>query len=454
MALVTVLLWIPLVLPADHSWDDADPEILNNAYRLARGAALYHPIDGPPWVVSPYTPLYHLIVALGLKITGLSFYPARLVSVLATIALGAALVVFARRASGDGRDGAWAACLLLLVPAVLYNAARPHPQMLAVALSVWSFALFDSPRPWVANLLSPFLAVLAVYAKQTQIVLPIALGLWLAWRDRPRLLRYAAVVALFGLVPAVALEIGTRGAFLDTILGLNLLPYRASEIAPVLVHQAGVFWAFLGLAAIRLRSRIHEGTLEPIDFYWVAVALATIPSLGRVGAHGQYVVEMLVVTVVYLLLTGGLAFPDGRQVFAIAQLVILLLYAPAFVLLEEGPFDRASIAAAPSVRALLQTEPGPVVSQQGSFALFTRGEIYVQLFHYASLARMGRWDERPLVVAIEERKPAWVVTESPLEEPVASDDDWERFTPAVREALARNYVRRAQIGPFYVYRPR
>ncbi len=452
MALVTLLLWSPLVLHADHSWDDADPEVLNHAFRLAQGAALYHPINGPPWVVNPYTPLYFALVAAGLKITGLSYYPARFVSVVATGALAAAFVVLSRRWRGQARDGVWAVCLLVLVPAFLYNLARPHPQMLAVALSVWSFVLFESPRPAVANLLSPFLAVLAVYTKQTQIILPLALVVWLVWRDRSRIPLYAVAVALFGLVPAVCLEVATRGAFLRCIFGMNLLPYRAWEIAPVLIHEAGPLWAFLWLAAVRFRSRLRA--LEPMDFYCVAVALTTIPSLGRVGAHGQYVLEMLVTTVIYLLRTGGLGFPAGRNALGVAQLAGLLLYAPSFVLLEVGPFARQSISAAPSVRALLQTEQGPVISQQGSFSLFTRGEIYVQLFHSASLARMGRWDEQPLIRAVEERKPAWVVTESPLEQPVESDDDWERFTPELRDALARSYVRRARIGVYYVYRPR
>jgi len=452
MALVTLLLWSPLVLHADHSWDDADPEVLNHAFRLAQGAALYHPINGPPWVVNPYTPLYFALVAAGLKITGLSYYPARFVSVVATGALAAAFVVLSRRWRGHARDGVWAVCLLVLVPAFLYNLARPHPQMLAVALSVWSFVLFESPRPAVANLLSPFLAVLAVYTKQTQIILPLALVVWLVWRDRSRIPLYAGALAFFGLAPAACLEVATRGAFLRCIFGMNLLPYRAWEIAPVLIHEAGPLWAFLWLAAVRFRSRLRA--LEPMDFYCVAVALTTIPSLGRVGAHGQYVLEMLVTTVIYLLRTGGLGFPAGRNALGVAQLAGLLLYAPSFVLLEVGPFARQSISAAPSVRALLQTEQGPVISQQGSFSLFTRGEIYVQLFHSASLARMGRWDEQPLIRAVEERKPAWVVTESPLEQPVESDDDWERFTPELRDALARSYVRRARIGVYYVYRPR
>jgi hypothetical protein len=194
--------------------------------------------------------------------------------------------------------------------------------------------------------------------------------------------------------------------------------------------------------------------LEPVDFYWAGLVVTSVPSLGRVGAHSQYVLEMLVVTVLYLLRTGGLDFPARLRWLAAAQLAGLMLYAPSFVLFDEGPFDRSSIAAAPEMRALLRTVPGPVISQQGSFSLFTRNEIHVQLFHFAGLARTGRWDQRPLVSEIEDHGPSWVVTESPLEEPMTDDDDWERFTPEVRAALARNYVRRAQIGPYYVYRPR
>jgi hypothetical protein len=30
VALVTIALWAPLVVPWNHSWDDADPEVLND----------------------------------------------------------------------------------------------------------------------------------------------------------------------------------------------------------------------------------------------------------------------------------------------------------------------------------------------------------------------------------------------------------------------------------------
>jgi hypothetical protein len=130
-----------------------------------------------------------------------------------------------------------------------------------------------------------------------------------------------------------------------------------------------------------------------------------------------------------------------------------MAYAAAFVLLQEGPWDRAALRSAPAVRALLSTEPGPILSQQGSFPLFTRGEIHVQLFHFAALARQGRWDERPLLREVEEGRLAWVVTESPLEDE-PDEDARERFTPELWAALARHYVRRGFFYPYYVYGPR
>jgi hypothetical protein len=454
IAAITVLLWAPLVLRARHSWDDADPEILNNAYRLSRGEPLYRTVEGPPWNHNPYTPLYLAVVAAGLRMTGLSYTPARLVTFLATLAVAAAIVLLARRWRLPAREGAWAFCLLALVPAFLYNAARPHPQMLAVALSVWSFLLFESPRPLLAELASPLLAVLAVYTKQTHIALPLALSLWLLRYDRARLPRYAGAMVVLALVPALAIERATQGAFSTCVFGLNLLPYSALQIAPVFIHQAGIAGGFIALALVRLWHRLRTARLEPLDLYLAAVLLVTVPSLGRAGAHGQYVLELLVVTVVYLLRSGGLRFPAGREALGAAQLALVLLYAPAFVLLEEGPFARASIAAAPSIRSLIETRQGPVLSQQGSFSLFTRGEIHVQLFDFTSFSRAGLWDQAPLLREVAGKKLSWVVTEAPLEQPLEDPDDLERFTPELHEALARCYQPVAHLGPYYVYRPR
>ena len=114
----------------------------------------------------------------------------------------------------------------------------------------------------------------------------------------------------------------------------------------------------------------------------------------------------------------------------------------------------ASNRAAPRVQELIRASPGPVLSQQGSFALFGAGAIHVQLGHFAALARMGRWDESALRREIEDRYFSWVITQFPLEEPITDPDARERFNPAIVEALRRNYVRADTVLPYYLYRPR
>ena len=64
------------------------------------------------------------------------------------------------------------------------------------------------------------------------------------------------------------------------------------------------------------------------------------------------------------------------------------------------------------------------------------------------------WDQSLILKEVDKHTFSWVITEFPLENPDMSDDDHERFTPELVEALKRNYRRREAIYPYYLYRPR
>ena len=48
-ALLAFAAWCYVSFRPDFSWDDAEPEILNQAWRLARGDGIYRNIDGAPF---------------------------------------------------------------------------------------------------------------------------------------------------------------------------------------------------------------------------------------------------------------------------------------------------------------------------------------------------------------------------------------------------------------------
>jgi hypothetical protein len=454
VAVLFFLSWCFISLRSDFSWDDAEPEILNQAWRLAQGETIYRGIDTPPFAFAAYPPLYYALTALLLKFTGLNFLPAKLISFLSTLSIGWAIMRLNRQWNKTPQGGIWAIFFLFLIPAFLYNAARSHAQMMAVALSIWSLVFFLRNRWAETVIVSPLLAVLAVYTKQTQIALPLAMVAYLALRNKRWLLMYVTTGVAAGLIPLLWLQRITGGNFLLDTIQLARLPYDVLQILPVFLHQAGPIILFIGLALYISWQRFRQGCWDAMDLYLSCLIVTAMVSLGRAGAHGQYVLELLVVTMLYLLRTGGLPFLRGRDTLVSIQIIFLLIYTPLFIFLEEGLWDMASNRAAKKIYPLIKTDRGPILSQQGSFALFSRGEIYIQLFHFSSLSRVGLWDQDLLLREIDKHTFSWVITEFPIEEPITNANDSERFTPEMQAALRKNYRLRESFYPYYLYGPR
>jgi hypothetical protein len=453
VAVFCFLAWCFIAFKSGFSWDDAEPEILDQAWRLARGESIYRGIDAPPYAIPIYPPLYLAFVATLMKFTGLSYLPAKLLSFVAGLSIGWALIRLNREWNKSGQGGVWAAFLLFLIPAFLYNVLRSHVQMMAVALSFWSFVFFIRNRWKETLILSPMFAALAFYTKQTQIALPLAMAIYLAMRHRRWLIPYLSLLALGVLIPFLWLQKITNGHFFTDTVPLARLNYDPLMIPQIFLHHAGPILVFIVIAALTFYRRILHFRLEPIDCYFGCVFAITLFSLGRIGAHGQYVVELLVVTLAYLLRTTGLPAVRGWNIGVSIQVLILFLYAPIFVFLEEGLWDRAANKASGAIYDMIRGEPGPILSQQGSFALFSRGEIYIQLFHFTGLSRAGRWDQSRILNDIAQRKFPYVITEFPIENPANTESSTERFTPEMLSALRNNYRRARFVHPYFVYIP-
>ena len=454
IAILCFLAWCYVAVRADFSWDDAEPEILSHAWLLANGHAIYKGIDAPPYNIAIYPPLYYWIVSLPMKLFGLSFLPAKLVSFLSCLLIGWGMVQIAGTYHRNRKTAVLAAFFLFMIPAFLYNSVRAHVQMLAVALSLWAFMFYVRNRKLGTLVLGPLLAVLALYTKQTMVAMPLAMVTCLALRNRRRLIPCAAACAIAGLVPLICLQRATHGFFLLDTFRLARLTYAPQNIPLVLIHHAGPIFLFIGVALATSWRRFRRGDWDPLDCYLAWTLIITVISLGRPGAHGQYVLELLVVTLLYLVCVADFPVMGARAALVSLQILFLFVYAPLFIFVEEGLFDRAANRAAPQIYSIIKAGSGPILSQQGSFALFGRGEIYLQLFHFMGLSRAGLWDQSALLRDIERKKFSWFISEFPLEEEPANNSDRERFTPEMLRALRGNYRRSGAVYPYYLYAPR
>ena len=57
-AVLFLIAWALFAVRPHYAWDDAEPEIPNQAWRLANSQPIYKPIDNPPYIHTAYPPLY------------------------------------------------------------------------------------------------------------------------------------------------------------------------------------------------------------------------------------------------------------------------------------------------------------------------------------------------------------------------------------------------------------
>jgi hypothetical protein len=116
--------WCFVALRSDFAWDAAEAELLEQAWHLAPGRCIYQGVETPPYAFSLYRPLYIGLIAFPLKFFGLSFLPAKLVSLIAGVSIGYALMRLGKEWNKTG--GFWVASFLFLIPAFLCNLLRSH----------------------------------------------------------------------------------------------------------------------------------------------------------------------------------------------------------------------------------------------------------------------------------------------------------------------------------------
>ncbi|MFO0632813.1 MAG: hypothetical protein U0168_08185 [Nannocystaceae bacterium] len=287
--------------PLELEWMEGG--ILHQALRLQRGESLYPP-PGPEFVPFLYTPLYAIVVGtLGL-VFPLDYALGRVLSILAVVAIAAAIVRAVRR-EGKPRAHQFAAVGLFASGYVFgfrwLDVARPDSMFLA--LVVWALVLLreawgDPHKAAIAGVLM----ALAFWTKQTAAVFVIASGVGALLVAPRQLWIYAGVIAVLDggvLWLANARSDGRLWHYVFELHQLHRFNHErfASKTWGMFVHAAPwltvlVAWLVLrfvapwGLRARklggdeqRLRARIsaHRGLLY---WTWIALASALVSALG------------------------------------------------------------------------------------------------------------------------------------------------------------------------------
>ena len=445
-----------LFLASPHSPDYGEGQVLALVQRMVRDGTFFGDVERYPMVLSNYPPVYLLLNAAGFWLFGPSLLQPRLLSLLATLALGGVLFALLRRRTGE----AWLAAsfaLLLFVPWFVQTwAATARIDMLAQMLSVAGLYAFDrlGSRGGLRLYLPFLLFGLAFYTRQTTLVAPVAvLGSLLLEPSRRRELP-RALVAFAGPVlgALLAMSVATRGQAWK-----HLFPLAAAADYD-LAHMARSYGEFLVLASpllllagagLVLQPRaLLRGPGLPLALYWL-LSLAGLATIAKEGAAQNYFIEPWLATLLLAGVSAGAmleAAPRARRawpafVFLAAAVAMLagreLNRLPQAIRAPERA--RAFIALDEAVRAT----PEPILSENMSVLVVNERRVWVDPWAVMLLAKTRLWDPSTLVGDCRRGMFALVVTEWRL-----------RQIPGVSECLDEAYEPWQDLGPYQLLRPK
>jgi hypothetical protein len=378
-SLVTLVLWLAGIVLALQvvrfcymSWyfvtfpyqlDYGEGGILQIALRFARGEPIYPPLSqGYPYVIASYVPVYYVVCGLLAKITGPSFLGGRLVSFLATLAIGAvcAREVWVRTRH---RFAAFAAAATAVtMPIIMIWGTLMRTDVLGLALALAGFHLFGRKRRVVAVILFG-LGVLTRWTNIAGIAAAVS-GLVLARKWKQAAFWSAVQTALL-----LALVFGsnwiTRGGMFH-----QLALHTSSSLGKswtwgqvwLLISQAGAVWpAYFVLGLVGALWCTWRPAHRTLAIYFLG-AWAIFFTSGRIGSTFNYLMEPVIVGAVAVgVMWGELARAEeaglSARVRKVAPLGVALLAAALAVQLVY-----TNTGGAPKTQAVL----GALLAPEGT----------------------------------------------------------------------------------------
>jgi hypothetical protein len=423
-----------LMLRLRYQLEYGEGHMLGLAYYLSKGQPIYTPGANPPYVYGAHLPLYLWLVGLGLGDTP-SFFPARLISVIASLVTVGASAAWLKQ-----KQGWTSACagvsFLLIHPLLLGWGALARVDNLGLCFSVLAL-LLARPLP------SAGLCLLALMSKQSFVAAPLALAL----SQKPK----AGGLFLIGYAVTAVL----------VFVGLNLSFFSGN--LPILVHSvsdwpsAWMLWVTYlpSIAVLAGLACLAPGSLPGVGrLRWYALAsVLPVAAAVKQGSYYNYFLEL------HWALSMLAALALSRQkLLPLALLQLLIGLFTQFPILKS-PLDHwrrdtlpclsgtepawfTRMRANDALESFLQQHPGPVLAEQcGNPLLFGREPIVCDCFAlFHDLAGSGAWDPTPLLEQLRRGEIAVVMLQR-------LDASNLRVPPPVMQVILQNYALAGRVEP-------
>lgn len=439
---------------------------LNATVLLSQGTNIYHPNGPEAFISAPYPPLLYLANLPFAWLFGPTFAPARIISLLATLAIALLVGYMAWRVTKLWAAGVIAGALWLSLSPVIVWSTLFKQDMPALALGLaglaWAASFPTGKRAYWAIL--PF--ALAFYTKQSAVAPAAATVLWFLLRDFRSGLRFALLLGAAVLTPFALFTLLTGGGYYEHMVTNHAFPWTARRFLRQWDRMWGehwplILWSGAGLAlgffssVIRPRQGPGRGRATRNDaallalLYMLTGAASSVLQMGYEGANYNHLLDMLIP----LCIATGAIWAPAPLLWTTRKVVPAALACGAVALLLVGlqtsQFTDPRLwyrSGWPSperedemkkLSALVASTPGDIYSED-AYLLLKNGKrvLYDDPSTFVPLAEAGLWDDGVLNRSMRDRR-------FPL---VLLHHGSGRWTAEWRAALEENYVEKFRGG--------
>lgn len=425
--------------------------MLGNAKRLLEFKTIYPSLTDDV-VLGVYPPLYQLLSAGMLAVTGVSLTSGRVISMISSVLT--ALLIY--RFSQDANDRIIRLCLPALYlgsPITMTWGSLMRVDTLAILLTVTGLYAFLKYRGSFRYLIAAAAFASSILTKQNMVAGITAVILFLStgklWRDALKLIAY--YLSIFGIC-TIILTLLTGGQYLNHIYLYHLghqLEWNRLEIYQWFfnVHfPLMVVAIFLAVFTFRKKSRL-------LVFYtMLAVAMSLL--IVKVGAATNYFLEL--VTGLALLIAVSLSEFQVKKKRA-AALIITAFFIGQFILysqnvgivpdIQENKYFLAQV----NLLELLKNIDGKVLCEDGAVAVLSGKGPAIDWFMLSQIFQNGLWDEDEFIKLIDKKNFKLLITSFNITESNIVKEHSERFTFRLLRKLSERFVFKRKIGGYYVY---
>jgi hypothetical protein len=450
--------------------DYEEGNILNALARITHGLTPYPDPHAIPNILNPYGPVAYYLLAIPVKLFGVSFLWPRLVIVASVVAICVFVALTIARLTGSALTGVVFGAIYGTLPVVESWSAVLRVDFLALALSAAGVYVFcrgvaglategteeknqqesfrlSSSVSSVANLsllASAALFVAALLVKYTYIAAPLACALWLITRKQWRqAARFAATVAAMCAVALAIATAATRGDIFTHLFLTHSDPFSWSVYLLRLTDVMARHRVLVALAAVLLIPDLLRRRIS-LPALWLAMATLTAVTAGKLGSNWNHFLEWPAA----LCLCAGLGWEKMSRTrpraLALVMAVVITAWLCIFLWRERSlPFDPyATVEDCDRVYALVKQYPGDRVLSENVGALVLAGKtVWVSNpFVYSQRVMRGGWPDAGLERMVRKREFDLIVAQwnYPMY-PNFMSDGGERFSSGVVKAIVENY---------------